>query len=315
MAVIRATRRVYRRDGLEGLFRRAVARPLERTVQFLDHRADLIGRLRDRLAAWSTSIDLVQRQRALLARNARFADCHKGRRAFVIGNGPSLATQDLSPLTGEITFVMSGFWKHPEIERWQPTYYCLFDPLFFDGSAAADAFLVEIRKRVTQSTFFFPLGAEQSGTVARILSGERTFYVATAGPWCRGWIGKTDLTKVTDTPQSVSQLALMAAIYMGCSPIYLLGLDHDELAHRGALRHFYRGLGGMEAHPHLRVSLSDYSYRDVIEPTLRLWRGYESLNAVARSRGIRIVNATAGGFLDVFERQPFEDVIGRPVTV
>jgi hypothetical protein len=108
---------------------------------------------------------------------------------------------------------------------------------------------------------------------------------------------------------SVSQLCIMAAIYMGCSPIYLLGLDHDWLAHRGEAGHFYPGHGGLEKHQEFKPQLSDWSYKFLMECQLKLWTGYETLAEIAARKGIRILNATNGGFLDVFERVNYEDVI------
>src|SRR6476646_10859762 len=50
---------------------------------------------------------------ALIARNAELRNRHKERtRCFVIGNGPSLKTQDLTLLKDEITIVANSFFKH-----------------------------------------------------------------------------------------------------------------------------------------------------------------------------------------------------------
>src|SRR5690242_4618800 len=70
---------------------------------------------------------LTAAEAEIVARNSVFRDKHKGRRAFVIATGPSLKNQDITGLGDEITFVMSGFWKHSVLEHWQPTYYCLSD--------------------------------------------------------------------------------------------------------------------------------------------------------------------------------------------
>src|SRR6184192_653484 len=63
-------------------------------------------------------------QKNLLARNQVFLDKHKGKRCFVIANGPSLKMQNIEPLANDVTLVMSGFWHHEVVARWQPTYYC-----------------------------------------------------------------------------------------------------------------------------------------------------------------------------------------------
>ena len=111
--MLRKVGEIYKRDGVEGLLRRGIAKPLEPMVLFFRGGARAIVHMADRIAGKTASIGLLSCERALLARNSVFRNRHKGQRCFVIGNGPSLKTQDLSLLAREITFVMSGFWKHP----------------------------------------------------------------------------------------------------------------------------------------------------------------------------------------------------------
>src|SRR5262249_39479466 len=99
------------------------------------------------------------RQKQMVMANIRFKDRHRGGRAFILGNGPSLNQQDLTPLKEEITFGTNTFWKHPQIGQWQPTYYCLVDPLYFDGSDAMCRHLTELSRHVYESEFFVPVTA------------------------------------------------------------------------------------------------------------------------------------------------------------
>src|SRR5882672_2735030 len=85
---------------------------------------------------------LSSADRILLRENEKLRDRHAGRRCFIIGNGPSLRAQDLTPLSGEVTFVMNAFWKHPILDLWQPTYFCFADSVCFDGSEAVKQFFV-----------------------------------------------------------------------------------------------------------------------------------------------------------------------------
>lgn len=251
----------------------------------------------------SSELSPVERQ--LLAKNAVFRNCHAGKRCFVIGNGPSLAQQDLTPLANEITFAASGFWKHPIVERWQPTYYCFADPLFFDGSESSLNFFRQLRTRIHETTFILPSSAARMVQNHQLVSDECAYYVAFGDSLSRGGLGTITLTEKIPAVINVVQLAMLAALYMGCSPIYLLGLDHDWLAHRGPDRHFYSG-GILEKHPQVVSKLEEYSYKYLMECQLELWRGYESLQEFARQQGLKIFNATAGGFLDVFPRTEFE---------
>ncbi len=256
---------------------------------------------------------LTKAERELLERNRVFKDRHRGKRAFVIGTGPSLQDQDISALASEITYVMSGFWKHESTKYWQPTYYCLSDPIYFDGSEHMRSFFRSLNEHIRDSTFFVPAFGRSVVVEQGLLPEDRTYWLSFAGELNTVASPSIEFTDSIPSAMTISQLCLMAAIYMGCSPIYLLGLDHDWLSHRNQHQHFYQGHAGLESHPEVKPSLSDHSYRTVMECALIIWEGYEILNELARRRGITILNATNGGFLDVFERVDYRDVIaGEP---
>ncbi len=54
-------------------------------------------------------------------------DSHRGKRCFVVGNGPSLKIDDLDKLTGEITFASNRIFLAFEETQWRPTYYTMCD--------------------------------------------------------------------------------------------------------------------------------------------------------------------------------------------
>ena len=52
---------------------------------------------------------------------------HKGKRAFILGNGPSLEIEDLDKLKNEITFASNKIYLAFDQTDWRPTYYCVED--------------------------------------------------------------------------------------------------------------------------------------------------------------------------------------------
>jgi hypothetical protein len=248
---------------------------------------------------------LTKNEKKILKRNLAFQNKHKDERAFIIVNGPSLKEQDISKLACENTFVVSGFYKHEIIGQWQPKYYCILDEYFFNGSGESTSFFKKLNDIITSSTFFIPLyRGYEANQQSKLLPEEKTFYIATAGLPSKN----LDLTTVIQSFQSVSAFALAQAIYMGCNPIYLLGFDHDYLANRGMDRHFYTG-GTIEGSPAATKTIGErFSYDYEMGSFLKLWKNYRSLDKIARKRGIKILNATKGGYLDVFQRINYEKI-------
>lgn len=295
-----------RQDGVLGLGRQALLY--------------VMRRLAWKSEKWSRDLDLtissnriLKTYGDLLARNAVFRDCHKGQRCFVVGNGPSLKKQDISPLANELTLVTNNFYFHSIIsDAWQPKYYFLSDPQYFDGYVTLDEFKA-MTARIKSATFFVPHHARDFLEQSNALPLERTFYVAATGGTGKEWEKRPDLTTVTPGMQTVVQLAIMVAMYMGCSPIYLLGLDHDWLSHGGNELHFYSE-DEAENQPDGHVGEGYWTYLTLMQAMTTMWEYYGMLDRVAQSEGIKIINCTRGGFLDVFKRQNYEKVLATPVS-
>ena len=290
-----------RHNGLIGLSRKAALYLSRRTASLSD--------------ASSKSLDfkisrdqLLREYGSLIKRNEMFRDCHKGQRCFVVGNGPSLREQNMAPLANEITLVTNSFYLHPIVgEHWQPRYYFLSDPAYFNEDADLSEY-AQLTRRIQSAPFFVPHYARDFLIKSAALPAERTYYVAICGQMDDNWSGKPDLSAVTPGMQTVVQLAIMAAIYMGCSPIYLLGMDHDWLSHGGEHVNFY---SEHDAASQPAGNINGWGYKPLMESVLVMWQIYEGLERLARAEGIEIINATRGGFLDVFERGDYESVVAE----
>lgn len=295
--------KVYKEGGLSGSVIRGVKKALKNA-------GDSLTKMSDRLpmpvySAYSLSSD----DRVLLQRNGIFKDKHKGQRCFIIGDGPSLKNVDLSPLGNEITFVTNTFWKHPIVEIWQPKYYCLVDPVYFEGVDSVKQYFHSLYSRVWKAQYFVPLYYHVPLDTINLMNDQQllpagqTFFVALAGALYDSRPSDVDLTNFAPAVLNVAQLCLMVAIYMGCSPIYLLGLDHDWLASPGEDHHFYEE----DTLPPTIYSKSSYKVK--VEIVLKMWTGYEMLLDLANRKNITICNATKGSHLDIFKRVRYEEVV------
>ncbi len=242
---------------------------------------------------------LTSEEAAILSRNARFRDLHAGRRCFILGNGPSLANVDLAPFGGEITIVMNSFNRHPILKQWQPTFYCRAEPPGSYDSPERVRTLGERVAGIAAQAYFLPFGVHTIVRRHGTLPEEKAYYfkpVADLTEWPAEQY-PIEMTGPMPHAGSTAHLAIMLAIYMGCSPIIMLGMDYDFLAHRSVNRHFYGAPAEEAGGPD---DLGTYPYASLMEHYLREWRQFETLRRLAERRGLVILNATEGSFLDVF---------------
>ena len=260
-------------------------------------------RLRQRMA-FKMSMGLTPEEVSVLARNAQFRNMYAGRRCFVIGNGPSLNKQDLTPLANEVTIVMNQFNKHPIIERWKPTFYCMAEPR---ENMKPEEILPLFLKGIEAQAYFYQIEYKEIFDKHRFVDPEKVYYLKAGGVPLRDWPASRhyiDLSRTIPGCQSTAHMALMLAVYLGCSPIYLLGLDHDWLAQPLVENHLWE--------THFYEGDSDFNmftYKDMMEIMLNVWTIHEWIKNVASKQGVVIYNATDGGFLDVFERADYKSII------
>jgi len=108
-------------------------------------------------------------------------------------------------------------------------------------------------------------------------------------------------------------MALILAIYIGCSEIYLLGTDHTVFSTDSGqydYGHFYDG--------EVKESLGEkYAYweqeapddmENEFEALAKLWRQYKYLRTVANKKNVTISNATGSGILDIFPRVEYKSL-------
>lgn len=233
-----------------------------------------------------------RRYRALQGMRGRFA----GRRCFILSTGPSLTLADLELLEDEITFGVNSLALSFKATTWRPTFYGIQDPHAFaslrDSIEAAGLGPIFVADRIARGRAFrrvslpnavpFPLDLMGHLTPRRTLSTRFS-----ADCFLRVYDG-----------YSVTYSMIQLAAYLGFAEIYLLGADCDF---SGPAKYF---------------EPADYTTR----AGAGVYRGMPQKLAVAYSEakrycdaaGIRLVNATRGGKLDLLPRQSLEEVLARP---
>jgi len=224
------------------------------------------------------------------ARMRRLKNQHWGKRAVIIGNGPSLNRTDLSLLRNEITFGLNRIYLLFDRMGFKPTYYVSVNPLVIE-QCAGEIEQLSMPKfvgwRARDSVRF-----DSSTMFVRSLRVRQPYFSRDA---TRGvWEGAT-----------VTYVALQLAHYMGIKKVIIIGVDHHFVAkgepHAEIVsegddgNHFdpaYFGKG-------FRWNLPDLRTSEIAYDLARL--EYEQ-------DGRSIIDATVNGNLTVFPKHDLEEI-------
>jgi len=230
------------------------------------------------------------------ARLVSLKDKHRGRRAFIIGTGPSLRIADLERLRGEITFASNRIYVCFSETGWRPTYYAtsyldIHDRYYddIDRIAGSVKFLPKVARKVCPRV----RGAIYLRRVHKPFYPELPAFSNNA---LRGvcW-GAT-----------ITYELIQLAVYMGIREMYLLGVDFDyglpgEAREKGGQPYIVEGDSG-----HFHPDYARPGERSFYPSLHKHAKAYEAAKAAVESVGGRIYNATRGGRLEVFERVDFD---------
>ncbi len=215
-----------------------------------------------------------------------FKGAYAGKRCFVVGNGPSLRTDDLRLLheRGEFTFACNALIKLFDEIPFRPTFYFAQDnKIILDNK--------EEIKRYDGVKFI-------KAHYAKRYHIDNAVYYSMLFP--QNPIGfSLDLPRVVYSGQTVTYSMIQFAVYMGFTEIYLIGVDCDYSPNNEKIT--------AESYFDKRLFNSSRAYSPPEVGT--------NLSAFARAKevcnmnGVKIFNASRGGKLKVFPRVDFDVVL------
>lgn len=239
---------------------------------------------------------------ALCLPNAGFKDIHKGQRCFILCNGPSVSKQDLIPLRGETTFSVSSGYLHEDYNTFRPKYHCVpgisYSASF--GAQEAVSWFKEMDRRVGEAELFLDSAEEPLVRKNNLFPEKKVNYLCMAARFSSKFT-EFDLSGIIPSPQSVSIMCLMTAIYMGFKNIYLIGTEHDS-AITGEYIYFFTPELSQKENPDVSSDGKIKNLESERQSFKKLIEQYRILKSVAENKGIAIYNATLGGALEVFPR-------------
>lgn len=131
-----------------------------------------------------------------------FKDIHKDQRAFIVCNGPSLNDIDVSKLKGKITFGLNRGYLKTDLDI---------------------KYLVVIAIPVMEQWGDEILNVRCDTLFCNRLDANHVCKMKFGGV---GRIFQKDLTKPMYRGNTVTYVAMQLAYWMGCNPVYCVGLDH-----------------------------------------------------------------------------------------
>jgi len=226
---------------------------------------------------------------------------HKGKRCFIIGNGPSLNACDLTMLKDEVTFGFNSIFLNFEKMGFAPTYYIVEDCLVAeDRSKEIEAFKgcykffgnhLNYCLKPNENTFWL--------NVIMNYNEYENFPHFSNDFVRRLWVGGT-----------VTYLALQMAYYMGFTEVYMIGYDHSYTIPNSAdLNTQTARITSNESDPnHFHPDYFGKGYRWHDPRVDRMELSYKRAKKVFEKDGRKILNATVGGKLEVFERVDYKSL-------
>lgn len=230
-----------------------------------------------------------------------YKDIHKGRRCFIIGNGPSLCADDLTKIkeNGDITFAFNRIFHIFSDTEWRPTYYLSQDVQILKSS-------VDELKQLDCQTKFIPIQSKWYDGVN--IEDANYFNLSTKDSELYPSFS-TDISKSVSISKTVVYTAIQFAVYMGIKEIYLIGVDHH-------FRVSQNSNGDIIVDNTVKDYFSDKYNDDLLKMnwipnTDESTYTYISGLNYSKTYGFRIYNATRGGKLEVFERRNFDDLFSQ----
>lgn len=228
---------------------------------------------------------------------------HQGESCFVIGNGPSLKPEDLDRLSDAkmICFGTNRIYNIFPQTKWRPTYYLCLDSVVIASE------MDNIICNGDYMKFVNYMFRREKGKFKGDMHLLCTYSKASADPFEMTIDTLSDDLSLYGTKTgTVTANAIELAIYMGFKRIYLLGVDNQYAIQRdrdGTI-HVNTTIGssyfkGMKENKALGASIQTVSSSI---------RTYEICKEFAEKHQVKIINATRGGALDIFERVDFDSL-------
>lgn len=237
----------------------------------------------------------VERWRAL-------KDRYRGRRVFLIGNGPSLNQTPLYLLGDEYTMCFNRWDLMLERLCWRPTFYTTIDDRVLLDT-------VDIVNQLTDESeyAFYPDIHPYNVDFRNLIVRKPNVY----------WLfldraSFSDRLPYCGINKTVANVGLQVLSFLGFRQIYMLGVDMHYSIPARALRENVRDIVATEDDDDSHFDPRYFGKgRKFHVPMLdETFAKFREARAFFDARGVEVYNATVGGCLEEFPRVRLQDVLG-----
>lgn len=235
---------------------------------------------------------LIARENRL--RLEQFRGKHAGQRCFVMGNGPSLSRMDLSLLKDEITFGMNRIYLLFDKMSFIPTYFTCVNELVLE-QFADDIQLLPMPKFLNWNRRDYFNTDDKNTMFIRMRIG-----ISISDSFV------SDPAESLDGGGTVTYAALQLAYYLGFKEVVLIGVDHsyNEKGRPNKTEVRTAEVDASHCHPNYFPKGIKWQLPDLLRSEL----AYAIARKAFEKDGRKIIDATEGGNLEVFERVDFNSL-------
>lgn len=258
---------------------------------------------------------------ALLKANAKYKDIHKGKRCFVLGNGPSLNCIDFKVLKDEYVFTVNELMRHDKFLLLNSNYHFIADPEYFQlkPEKKEDQNIIEVIKKLENSenatVFFLPIEGRKNVQEYGWMEQLECSYFCSKLYFYQGFNMKPDFTKFVPCFQAVVQWAVAMAVYMGFNEIYLLGCDaSNAITDIAAFMNVeYDELYAYHLDEKDKETVMERHKKRGLEATIsgynRIFEVFRELYYWCERQGVQLVNCSAETVIESIPRKDLADVL------
>ncbi|MEW6240308.1 MAG: hypothetical protein AB1564_05815 [Chloroflexota bacterium] len=249
-------------------------------------------------------------RRESIRRLAALKDIHKGKRAFVIANGPSLKQTDLSKLRNEFTFGMNRIYLiFPEL-GFSTTYLTVVNDLVIEQTIN-DLIALEIPKFLSWRSrrHFFDLkpfdvaqGKPSTFNPSTSLRASLPTFLYTTYQSPKF---STDVRGRVWEGATVTNVTLQLAFHMGFQQVILIGVDHNYIA-AGRPNTTVTSQG--DDPNHFSPAYFGKGFRWQLPDLETSEMGYRMARKAYEDAGREVLDATIGGKLTVFPKVDYNSL-------